>query len=59
MVEMNKVLAAKPGTVFEDKYGGADFTVEELAEFAVSMMRTDTKEDCDNFFERFVPKASR
>jgi len=59
MGEMVKVLTAKPGTVFEDKYGGAEFTVEELARLAVPMMRTDTKEDCDKFFERFIPKASR
>ncbi len=59
MGEMKNVITAKPGTIFVDKYGGADFTVEELATLVVSMMTTDTKEDCDKFFERFIPKVSR
>jgi len=56
MSSVNRVMTSKPGTVFVDKYGGAEFTVEELGSLFVSMMRTDSKETVEEFFDRFEKK---
>lgn|SRR3990167_261453 len=59
MDDMRRVLSMKPGTVVVDKYGGAAFTVEEVAALVVPMIGTDGKDEVDRFCERFEVKEDR
>ena len=57
MDHMKRIMTMRPETVLVDKYGGADFTVNELSAMIVYMMQTDTKEAINDFLERFVDKS--
>jgi len=56
MSHMTRVLSMKPETIVVDKYGGAEFTVKEVAKLAMPILLTDSKKAADEFCERFERK---